>query len=200
VVTVTDRAQGVTLEAFLAVLTVIGAPLFAMQTASVTPLSASSTNAHLENQNRGLASGALNAAVENGSLEPTLRYWNETNASFFEAHRRGYYPNDGPPTAFGRLLDRSLTDQGLAYNVLLSYLSKTGQPRQIPLVYVGAPSENAVSVSRTVLLTDEDVLFDRTVSPTNTTVAESTTYFAPDASPNSSTYNIVRVEVVVWRA
>lgn len=194
-----DRAQAVTLEAMLASLLVIGALLFAMHTATVTPSSASATNPHLENQHHRIAAGALDAAVANGSLEPTVLYWNESNASFYGVHRKGYYPNDGPPTDFGRLLDRTLADQGLAYNVELSYLSKTGDPRRVPLVYVGAPSENAVSVSRTVLLTDTDRLHDDTGAQTETTLTASDTYFAPDAAPNSPTYNTVRVEVVAWR-
>jgi hypothetical protein len=66
-------------------------------------------------------------------------------------------------------------------------------------VYVGAPSENAVSVSRTVLLTDTDVLRDASGAPTATTLTASNTYFAPDAAPDSPTYNTVRVEVIAWR-
>ncbi len=194
-----DRAQAITLEAMLAGLLLIGAVLFALQSASVTPTSASTTSPHLENQHERIASGMLDVAVANNSLKSTLLYWNDDDARFYGVHRKGYYPNGGPPTDFGHLLNRTITDQGLAANVQLSYLSRSGEPRQVPLVYVGAPSANAVSVSRTVLLTDDDVLVDESGTRTDTTLAETSTYLAPDAAPNSTAYNTVRVEVIVWR-
>lgn len=195
-----DRAQAVTLEALLASLLVLGALLFVLQSAAVTPTSASTTNAHLENQHERLASGVLDAAVANGSLTPTLTHWNETNGSFYGTHSNGYYSTGGPPTAFGRLLERSLTDQGLAYNLELSYLSTRGELRRVPLVYVGAPSATAASVSRTVLLTDDQPLYNASGMATNTTLAEADSFFAPDRSPTTPTYNLVRVEVIVWRS
>ncbi len=194
-----DRAQAVTLEALVAALLLLGVLVFALQTASVTPSGASTTNAHLENQHERLAAGALDSAAANNSLKPTLGYWNETNASFHGVHQKGFYPNDGPPTALGALLDRTLADQGLAYNVNLHYMSRDGHLRQQPLVYVGSPSANAVTASRLVLLTDDDHLYDPSGTVTETTLSETSSYFAPDAAPQSHTYNVVRVEVVVWR-
>jgi hypothetical protein len=76
--------------------------------------------------------------------------------------------------------------------------SGTRQKRE--LVYRGTPSDNAVSATRTVTLRDGDHLYDASMDETNVTVAESETYFAAaDVSPNSAVYNVLVVEVVVWR-
>jgi len=67
------------------------------------------------------------------------------------------------------------------------------------MVYRGAPSDNAVTATRTVTLHDDDELVTANGSDTGTTVDESGTFYAPDASPGTNVYNVIRVEVVVWR-
>ena len=67
------------------------------------------------------------------------------------------------------------------------------------MVYRGEPSDNAVSASRTVTIYDDDNL---TAPPSNQKTAGKADNFAdvvPPASGGTSVYNVVRVEVTVWR-
>jgi hypothetical protein len=193
------RAQVHTLEAFVASLLLIASVVFALQVTAVTPLSASTASEHVENQQQRLAGGVLDVAVHNDSLKPTLLYWNESNGTFYGATRDGFYVSGGPPTPLGSLLERSLSERRIAYNLNVEYVTARGALREENVVHMGSPSDTVAAVSRTVTLYDDDVIYDASGAPTGLTLENSSTFYAPDAAPNSSVYNVVRVEVIVWR-
>lgn len=193
------RGQAFTLEAVAAALLLLASLLFALQATAVTPLSTSTANQQIQNQETGLATGVLDAAVANASVKPSLLYWNDSGGRFHGATDDGSYPNGGPPTEFGRMLNATFDNRSIAFNVNVLYLSASGDPRTEPLVHLGTPSDDAVRTTRTVTLLDTDVLYDADETPTNTSVTEAATFYAPDAAPESPVYNVVRVEVIVWR-
>lgn len=195
-----DRAQVFTLEAFLAAILLLGSLLFSLQMTAVTPMSASTSNEHVESQQGRLAAGVLDSAAANGSLRPTLVHWNDTNASFHGAGERGFYRGESPPTAFGRLLERVLGGHDVAYNVNVRYVNREGSLRRQELVRLGSPSDTVGVAVRAVTLYDDDAIRDADGDATDTTVSNASSFYAPDAAPNSTLYNVVRVEVVVWRA
>jgi hypothetical protein len=194
------RAQAYTLEAFVAALLILSSVVFALQVTAVTPLSASTSNQHLQGQEAAVAAGVLDAAVANGSLGRMLRYWDTdpNTLSFHNASEDGYYL-DGPPTAFGHLLNRTLRAEGLAYNVELRFVTADGGVTGQYLVYQGSPSDEAVRTAATVALYDDDPTYDWKEEPTDTDVSAATGFFAPDAYPGRPLYNVVQVEVTVWR-
>lgn len=193
-----DRAQAYTLEGVVAGVLLLASLVVAMQLTAVTPLSASTANEHVENQQGRLAAGVLDAAVENGSVEATILAWNDTNGTVYGVNGT-YYPTTAPPTAFGALLNRTLADRGYAYNLDVEYVTTEGRLRTEHLVRMGTPSETVAVVSRTVTLTDDDRLREHDGEPIDTTLADAETFYAPDVAPASPLYNVVRVEVVLWR-
>ena len=196
-----SRGQAHTLEGLVAGLVILSAVVFALEMTAVTPLSASTSSQHIENQQEATARGVLAAAAENGSLKQTLLFWNETGERFWNASETSasnYYTTDPPPTEFGRMLNRSFDREGIAYNVYLRYDGSDG-PRTVQrLVYQGRPSDNAVRATRPVVVYKNDSLYDHNEDWTETNVTDASTLYLPDAS-SSSVYNVVRVEVVVWR-
>lgn len=194
-----ERAQAFTMEAVTASLLLLAAVVFALQTTALTPLSASTSNQYVHDQQAAVAAGVLDGAVANGTLRPALLYWNDTGGQFHRTGDDGTYHNGGPPTAFGRSLNRSFGSRSIAFNVNVLYVSSSGALRTEQLVRLGSPSDNAVRTTRTVTLTDDDVLYAPDGTPTDTTLANASTFYAPDAAPDSPVYNVVRVEVVVWR-
>ncbi|WP_082223349.1 DUF7288 family protein [Halosimplex carlsbadense] len=192
------RGQAHALEGVVASLVLLSAVVFALQMTAVTPLSASTSSQHLENQQRESARGILGAAAANGSLEPAVLYWSGTAERFHGASDQGYYTSGAPETAFGRMLGRSFDRGGVAYNVRLSFADGSGGQEEIAMVYQGEPSDNAVSATRTVVLLDDAQLLDAGGEPRGETVRESSRFYAPDAD-SGSVYNVIRVEVVVWR-
>ena len=191
-----SRGQAHTIEAVAAGLLLLASVLFALQVTAVTPLTGSTSSQHIENQQAEMAEGILASEAENGSVVPTLLYWNGSGNRFWEADVRGYQTG-GPPTAFGETLNRSLRDRGIAFNVDLYYLRGNGQRERQPLVHFGKPSDHASTADRLVTLYDDDQLREENGSA-GTTV-KGGDYFAPDIDPDGPVYNVIEVEVVVWR-
>lgn len=196
-----DRGQAHTLEGVAAAMVVLGSILFALQITAVTPLTASTASQHIENQESAQAAGLLATAAANGSLGPTLRYWNATSGQFRDATRDGQYVNGGPPTPFGAKLNRTFRDRGIAFNVNVYYLTDQGRERR-RLVYLGQPSDHAAVATRTVTMYDDQELYGDDYAPTGTTLAQAdanASFYAPDVAPDAGLYNVAVVEVVVWR-
>jgi len=188
-----NRGQAHTLEGTIASLLLLVSLLVAFQATAVTPLTASTSSQHIENQLSNSARGVLSTAEADGELKPAVLYWNESASSFHNTPSNGFYTNDPPDNEFGRMLNATFDSRGIAYNVYLAY---NGSENQVRYVYRGQPSDNAVSVSRTVVLFDSDRL--RTdIGGTDRTVGNASSFYAPDVGGN--VYNVVTVRVVVWR-
>jgi hypothetical protein len=197
-----DRGQAITLEAIVAGLILLSSVVFALQMTAVTPLSASTSSQHIENQLSASAEGLLAASVEDGSLERALLFYNETSSTFIGATYQDYYAGSPPDNAFGDRLAWAFDRRGIAYNVYVTYdVGSVGRERR--MIYRGQPSDNAVSAQTTVVLTDDAPLYhdpdtDGVAEPQSGTDLE-TDYFMSDQSPTTALYNVVNVEVVVWR-
>ncbi|MCU4716612.1 DUF7288 family protein [Halapricum hydrolyticum] len=190
-----NRAQAHTLEAVIAALLLLTSLVFALQITAVTPLSASTSNQHIENQQQASAAGVLSMSLENGELKQSLLYWNASGERFHNGTVNGYY-TETMPTAFGRILERSFGNRGIAYNVNLIYATGDGRLQTEELIYRGVPSDNAVVTSRSVVLTDDDRI--RYANMTAGDRVSESDFYAPDVG-DGGYYNTVRVEVVVWR-
>lgn len=196
-----DRAQAHTLEAFIAALILVSGLVFASQATAVTPLSASTSNQHIENQQRSLANDLLSATAENGTLHETVVYWNETDG-FVDTHEnRTYYtgtPPDDPPHPLSSALD--VFDRNhLAYNIDLVYSDGDGGTEATRMVEMGSPSDNAVAATRSVVLYDSTELSGGPDEGTPIGDLEDGAFYADNVDPNSQLYNVVEVRIVVWR-
>lgn len=191
-----DRGQAYTLEAIVAALLIITSLTFALQVTAVTPLSASTSNQHIENQQRASAAGVLTAADEAGVLKDAVLFWNDTETEFHDAERITYYTNSDPPNEFGNILDRAFDGRGLAVNVLVY---PEGGDRPLRMIYRGEPSDNAVSASHTVVIYDDDNLTAPNHQDIEVQDASSYGNYIPQRDTGSDVYNVVRVEVTVWR-
>ncbi|UPV99640.1 hypothetical protein M0R88_14095 [Halorussus gelatinilyticus] len=193
-----SRGQVHTLEAFTAALLVVSGVLFALQATAVTPLTASTSNQHIENQHRTAAADVLSAGAENGTLRPAVTFWDPDDSAFVAAGSRGFYTNGGPPNAFGAALNDtfgglSTAGRRIAYNVEVRYRTPDGDTRKQTMVYMGSPSDNAAAATRTVVLADDTPLSGASGN------VSSANFYAPDAAPNASFYNVMEVRIVVWQ-
>ncbi len=200
---VTDRGQIHTLEAFISVMLIVGALLFASQATAVTPLSASTSNQHIENQQQTMANDVLDIAAEEGSLRTALTHWNlsqsdddipphfegvsDPNRSTYSSIVNRDHPlNTTFETAFGTGV--------YAYNIELRYLDANGNFEVADLVVMGTPSDNAITASRTVTLFDDDEIV------TGEALEDiEDDFWAPDADAESDLYNVVEVRMTIWR-
>ena len=192
-----DRAQAHTLEAIAASLILLSSLVFALQVTAVTPLTGSTSSQHIENQQAAVAEGVLAAAADDGTLAPTLLYWNESGDTWHGATTDGYVRGP-PPTAFGETLAETFLDRGIVFDLTLYYVDDTGDRQRAPIVDLGQPSDHAATASRTVTLADDDPLRDPDGSVSGTDLGNAS-YPVPDADPNQALYSVVEVELVVWR-
>ena len=190
------RGQAHTLEAVAAGMLLLASLLFALQVTAVTPLTGSTSSQHIENQQESLAEGLLASEAENGTIVPTLLYWNESSNGFHNTSV-GVYRSAGPPTTFGSVLNSTLGDRNIAFDVSVYYVRANGDRERQEMVNLGEPSDHASTATRSFTLYDDDRV--RAANKTEQDTLENTSYFAPDAAPDSRVYNVVEVEVVVWR-
>lgn len=199
-----SRGQAFTLEAIFAAILILSAAVFALQVTAVTPLTSSTSSQQIQNQQAAVANGFLDAAEERGELRENALFWNETSRRWHNTGAPGTYVS-GPPTSFGEHINDSFLSWGVAVNVHVEYYTPPdNSSRRISkdeqLVDMGAPSENAVTSERTVILYDDDVLRDENGDKTAKTLnAHSDSFYAPDASPSTEIYNVVTFRVTVWR-
>lgn len=199
-----DRGQTFTLEAFVAAILLVATVAFALQAVTITSNTASVGDTEIRNQHAGLAEGVLDEAVADGSLRTTLLYWSESPGQFHNAGEDGHYDSRIPPTpegtAFGDSLERAFGDRQVRYNVDLYYRNAAGERELQRLVESGTPGDDAVRVVETVTLYDNSSLVDESGTPRETTVADvEEQFYAPNVDEESPLYNVVRVEVVLWK-
>jgi hypothetical protein len=196
-----ERGQAYTLEAFIAATILVASLLFALQVSAVDPLAGSTATEQVSTQQAAAVNGVLAAGHENGTLRPTLLYWDNSTGQFHDSGGDAY--DSGPPTPFGETLNETLGDRGYAYNVNLYHLTEEGRRNRTRLVYQGTPSARAVVASRAVTLADDDVLYNASVNSTDITLREAAPrFYATDTAPapnGGGVFNIVEVEVVAWR-
>jgi hypothetical protein len=192
------RGQAHTLEAFAAATILLASIVFALQVTAVTPLTASTSSQHIENQQEAVATGVLAAAAENGTLESTLLFVNNSSGRFHGDTFGGVYVSGGPTTTLGERLNETFLDRGIAFNLYVHYATSAERLRRQTIVRMGGPSDNAISARWTTTLYDDDVLHDVDETATDHTLENSTTFYAGDQHPGPL-YNVLEVEVVVWR-
>ncbi|WP_066415150.1 DUF7288 family protein [Halorubrum aethiopicum] len=206
-----DRGQAHTLEAFVAAILLVAGLTFALQATAVTPLSASTSNQHIENQQRAAATGLLETSAANGDLREAVLDWHPGNATVSpgfdpSTEERAYYTRGGPPNAFGDALDRTFLDRRIAFNVYVQYhvdpVTADGTPvkRQV-MVDMGTPSDNAVTASQSIAVSNDTTLTaDGFEGRTLEAVAADpdAEFYAPPVD-DGPTYNVLEVYIVVWR-
>lgn len=200
---VTDRGQIHTLEAVIAALLIVGALLFASQATAVTPLSASTSNQHIENQQRAVGEDLLAIAYRNGTLTDAITYWNasledeDLPPHFIESRPNlsVYSSLYGTSNPLNESFTAALGHGIYAYNIDLRYVDEDGDLATTEFVSMGTPSDNAVTATRTLTLYESDETPAGSLG--NETVEDH--FWAPNINPERPVYNVVEVRLTIWR-
>lgn len=193
-----DRGQALTLESITASILLLAALGFALQMTAVTPLSASTSSQHLENQLQSTGEGVLTSTAETGTLEDAVLYWNSSELTFHNSGERSFYQQGNPDNRLGVILNETYGERNIAYNVIIHYQTATGETRTKQMVRQGEPSDHAVSASISLTLTDNDKLVLENGTE-GQALGDTSAFYAPDAAPDRPLYNVIRIEVVAWR-
>ncbi|MCZ7400500.1 MAG: hypothetical protein O8C62_12665 [Candidatus Methanoperedens sp.] len=188
-----DKAQMHTLEGVAAATIMLLVIVYAIDATSMTPLTSSTANVHVETELQVLGQdilGALDYAEPgyNSKLKNDVLGWNGTeytwNGNNYSDKVNASNTLDNNIT---KILNSTLITQGIAHNVELTFLANNGTTYVTQrMIYNGNPSENAVIVSRKIALHSSD-----NPNKNNTLLT--------DISPSTDLYNIVDVKLILWR-
>ncbi|GAB6878570.1 hypothetical protein JCM17823_08440 [Halorubrum gandharaense] len=210
-----DRGQAHTLEAFVAALLLVAGLIFATQATAVTPLSASTSNQHIENQQAIGAQDVLTTTKERGDLQAALLLWDSEDGAFF-------HPEEGrsaPYTSVSDVrdweehgvddhpLDATLTEafdtRRVAFNVDVYYPDPDPEEGmdQESMFDMGDPSDNAATASTRVALYMDDEFGpdgDRTLGEAIEN-GESDFFADPSGEGSDTLYTVVEVRITAWQ-
>ncbi len=193
-----DKAQLHTLEGVTAATIMILILVYAIDATSLTPLTSSTANIHVESELMSLGQDILgfldytepgfNSKLKNDISTWSGREYDWNGVNYTEPGQIQNNLTNNITTT----LNATLTGQGIAHNVIITYLSLDSTNNTVfsssKMIYNGEPSNNAVIVSRKIALHDDDI--------------NQTKYFdnpIKDIDPASNLWNLVDVKLVLWR-
>lgn len=194
-----DKAQLHTLEGVAAATTMLLVIVYAIDATSMTPLTSSTANLHVETEIALLGQdilGALDYAEPgyNSKLKNDLATWNGKtyiwNGTRYMENGNASYLQNNLTNNLTNILNPTLTAQGIAHNVELIFLTDNGTSfsSALSMIYNGNPSDNAVIVSRKLTLHDGDI--NTTKYPGNP---------IEKIDPSTNLFNIVEIRLTLWR-
>ncbi|MGB8215805.1 MAG: hypothetical protein WCE94_00725 [Candidatus Methanoperedens sp.] len=191
-----DKAQIHTLEGVAAATIMLLVIVYAIDATSMTPLTSSTANVHVETELQVLGQdilGSLDYAEPgyNSKIKNDVMGWNGKeyvwNGTKYMENGNASYPQNNLTNNLTNILNATLITQGIAHNVEITFLiDNKGNYSTERMIYNGDPSENAVIVSRKIVLQNSDF-------------TPSATYPIPDIDTSTNLYNIVDVKLILWR-
>lgn len=185
-----EKAQMHTLEGVAAATIMLLVIVYAIDATSMTPLTSSTANVHVETELQVLGQDILSALDYaepgyNSKLKNDTLGWNGTEYIWSGSN----YTKKGGTTNLDNnlatILNATLIRQGIAHNVEMTFLANNGTSFSSQrMIYNGDPSDNAVIVSRKIVLQNSD-------KPAPDTIT--------DIDPSTNLYNIVDVKLILWR-
>lgn len=186
-----EKAQLHTLEGVAAATIMLLVIVYAIDATSITPVTSSTANVHVENQLQALGQdilGALDYAEPgyNSKLKNDITGWNGSEYFWNVTGYTEKYGTNSLNNNLTVLLNATFAAQGIAHNVEVTFLTDNGaNVSSRRMIYNGEPSDNAVIVSRRISLHDGEIR--QTDNPIR------------DIDSSTSLYNIVEVKLILWR-
>ncbi|WMW26212.1 hypothetical protein RE474_05735 [Methanolobus sediminis] len=184
-----------TLEALIVVVIITGIIIFTVQATSLTPLTSSTANAHIEAQLQTIGQDILTvldhtSQGQNSSLKEDILNWNGEEYTWNSTAYHSEQNNTLSASSTADILQTVIVSKGIAHNVEFTYISESESVVTLPYIYSGEPSDNAVTISRRVLLSNSDM--------SNSSTFQSNTGI-PDADKSTDFYNLIDVKMTLWR-
>ncbi|VVB93465.1 Uncharacterised protein [uncultured archaeon] len=196
-----DNAQLHTLEGVAASILLLGVIIYAIDATSMTPLTSSTSNAHVESELAALGQDLLNTLDYaepgyNSKLKNDIIKWDGRvylwNGTRYIENSDPAYPQNVLINNLTDVLNSTLISQGIAHKVELTYIRRinnnTVPSESVQWIYAGVPSSNAVIVSRKIVLQKSDL--------SGLTLAN---YTIKSMDPMIDPFNIIDVKLVLWR-
>lgn len=180
--------------------------LVVSQGASLTPLSASSTDKQIEYQNRVYATDLLDITAANGELKTALLAYNPATDAFQDSPlgQQGYtVPQDN--TEFGSKLNTVFMDRQTAVNIDLQW-TEDEEVERVAYIDMGTPSDNSITVVKTITLFSSDIITYEQEGDTQTVTLREVSendnglsYVVPRRDDSARIYRTIQVRMTIWR-
>ncbi len=198
-----DKAQMHTLEGIAAATAMLLVIVYAIDATSMTPLTSSTTNVHVETELQAMGQDILGALdysepAYNSKLKNDVLGWNGLeytwNGTNYMENGNGSYPQNNLTNNLTNILNATLITQGIAHNVEITFIdNNTFKPASpYPMIYNGDPSDNAVIVSRKIVIYKSDINQSRLLNQSNP-------IYQNDIDNSTNLYNVVEVKLILWR-
>ncbi|MFA4956410.1 MAG: hypothetical protein WC556_05490 [Candidatus Methanoperedens sp.] len=191
-----EKGQMHTLEGVAAATIMLLVIVYAIDATSMTPLTSSTANVHVETELQVLGQDILGVldysqAGYNSNLKNDILKWQGSeytwNGTKYMEKGNATNPQNNLTNNLTNILNSTLVSEGIAHNVEITFMANNGTSYFTQrMIYNGNPSDNAVIVSRKIVLHDSD-------NP-NTNNIQLT-----DIDPSTDLYNIVDVKLILWR-
>lgn len=191
-----ETGQMHTLEAVMAAIIMVTVVVFAVQATSLTPLTSSTANTHIETQLKTQGYDIINSLdhseyEQDSRLKKDLLNWDGdvyiwNGSSYISKSNQSKELN----SSTAKTLEIIAVKRGIAHNVHFTYIKENGERYSSPYIYNGEPSDNAVIISRKIVLSNPDI--------SNTSTFSSATGIN-NLNNSTDLYNIVDIQLTLWR-
>lgn len=191
-----DTGQMHTLEAVMAAIIMVSVVVFAVQATSLTPLTSSTANTHIETQLQTMGYDIMDSLDHSeygheSRLKTDLLNWSGNvyiwnGSSYVAKSNQSKQLN----SSTSKMLENILVKRGIAHNIHFIYIEDDGERIRSPYIYNGEPSDNAVIVSRKIVISNPDIS-DISKFSSKTGIN--------DFNNSTDFYNIVDIQLTLWR-
>jgi len=208
------RGQAYTIEGVIGAIVVVSAVVLGLQAVDIAPWTDDTPDQEVESLRTQVAD-LLAAAEDRDALRTAaLCIDGDGTATPHPAVAAGSADADATRDRLGILLNRTLDENGFRYTASVErYNESTGAISTTPLTPDREPTSASVSVSRTIVLLDDDLVYEfdgdagacrpAIVNGETETIGEryndsSDRIYLENADENSEIYAVVRIRVIAW--
>ncbi len=196
-----EKAQLHTLEGVAAATLLLLVIIYAIDATSMTPLTSSTSNAHVESELAALGQDILNTmdytepGYDSSQLKKDIAQWDGKeylwNGTKYVENANATYSENNLTNTFTNLLRATLINRSIAHRVELTYLIRSNNVTVVSapqvMINAGVPSNNAVVVSRKIVYNNGDSSGLISINPIK------------DIDLSTNLLNIVDVKLILWR-
>lgn len=191
-----DRGQALTLDSIVMSAALIFGLIYAAQIMVGNNTQTVAENL-AEQQVQQDAEDLLRVSNATGGLRDSVTYWDESAGRWVGSGSKAFYTTPPPDHPIELGLTEGLRVHQISYNLEVLYQNPDGTSDVQRMYYQGTPGAHAVSSSFTMIVYDDTHLSG---PDSRQTLRISSTYFAPDAFPNSEKYNVLQIRVIAWKS
>jgi hypothetical protein len=200
-----NKGQMHTVEGLIAAIIMILVLVLVVKSTAITPLSSSSTNKHVQLELMNMGEDVLTSldydttSLTGTSMSPlkeSILIWNGNQFVLSNgATYTGTYVSDNTinNNPLAKALLFAFNGYGVAYDVEVVYIDANGNAISKKMIWNGDPSDNAVTVSKTIALHSSEI------GIVNPDFIDQTGIPSAGSTTASDLYNLVDVKLTLWR-